>query len=113
MNDSKPLSAVEMDTEKDLESEKHGRHGFVEEPVVTVIEIDPEMERRVKRKIDTVILPIFGLIFMFQYLDKVRQHRSFAIGRFLLPGLLDCVELCRHLWDEDRPKPARSGLLLV
>ncbi|KAJ9126293.1 hypothetical protein QFC24_002025 [Naganishia onofrii] len=80
MNDSKPLSAVEMDTEKDLESEKHGRHGFVEEPVVSVIEIDPEMERRVKRKIDTVILPIFGLIFMFQYLDKIALSYAVIFG---------------------------------
>lgn len=35
------------------------------------IEIDPVIEARVRRKIDMVILPIFGFIFMFQYLDKV------------------------------------------
>lgn len=48
--------------------------GSVREPAQDYeepIEIDPAMEARVRRKIDLVVLPIFGLIFMFQYLDKV------------------------------------------
>lgn len=72
MNDSKLLPGDKDKGEKDLEVEEQGKDGFVEEPVVTAIEIDPVVERRVKRKIDMIILPIFGFIFMFQYLDKVR-----------------------------------------
>ncbi|KAJ9099764.1 hypothetical protein QFC21_003762 [Naganishia friedmannii] len=80
MNDFKALSVGNGDAEKDMEIEKQGAHGFVEEPVVTVIEIDPAMERRVKRKIDMIILPIFGFIFMFQYLDKIALSYAVIFG---------------------------------
>lgn len=48
------------------------------------IDIDPAMEARVRRKIDLVVLPIFGFIFMFQYLDKVNAESGLVFIALLI-----------------------------
>jgi hypothetical protein len=44
------------------------------------IEIDPEVEKRVVRKIDRTILIIFSFIYMWQYLDKIALSYAVIFG---------------------------------
>ncbi|KAJ9111673.1 hypothetical protein QFC19_001032 [Naganishia cerealis] len=80
MNGIKPSLAGDRDFEKNHEVDVQVKEGSVEEPAIAAFEIDPEIERRVKRKIDLVVLPIFGFIFMFQYLDKIALSYAVIFG---------------------------------
>ena len=42
--------------------------------------IHPDEERRVLRKIDLIVLPLFFLIYGFQYLDKIGASTAKALG---------------------------------
>ena len=68
---SKDPESVEQNEEKNVEMMKEGEGDAEAGPVARVEdEIDPVIEKRVRRKLDTHIVPLLSALYLLAFLDR-------------------------------------------
>lgn len=68
---SVPVQTIDGHSEeKDAIRDTSQRHGEIEAQAQTGVQIDPEMERRVRRKLDWHIIPLVSALYLLAFLDR-------------------------------------------
>ncbi|KAI5456787.1 major facilitator superfamily domain-containing protein [Mariannaea sp. PMI_226] len=77
---SASLSSATRDVEKSGASIDPGAEEIEATHNSQIYSIDPAEERRVVRKLDTVIMPVMALVYLFQYIDKQAISQAAIFG---------------------------------